>query len=420
MRNTPNRMAKPSSRNLALTGLFAGMFSTTIGLAKCAPNMNNGTLGMPSLETPDRQVTDLDSERKTFFGRANAILEALKLGYEERVQVLTAEKTARCIEMRTEANTTCEVIQRNANGKDLANIIPSHREGYMLSDDSPPMDPHHIYPSESEEIPMTMQYDPAEVYCTSYNDQGFPQSIVAVYIGPVCDDSSYMKCEDEKYASIIAYDWVAARYLERGKASQAGEFITNFPSTFYSNFDWDSGKNASKVRSRPNHSFNNVSVIGTDSNLEALTTDYEYLCEDAAEGLDYPTPNSIVASNGYMDYLEAIDVLWDTFYPMDVLTPPEWSFYRFEDKRERGFSVPVLLDEQTGIDVTIKRQPNGEFTFTTSGQSHDATWSFCRRDVEMSELTEDPFLADELIDCELHGGPKYQVHDWFDHPISFW
>ena len=118
MTNTPNRMAKPSGRDIALTGLFAGMFATTIGLAKCAPNTNNGSLGMPSLDVPERQVADLDHERKTFFGRVNAILEALELGNEERVQILTAEKIAKCIEMRTEANTTCEVIQRYSYARD--------------------------------------------------------------------------------------------------------------------------------------------------------------------------------------------------------------------------------------------------------------------------------------------------------------
>jgi hypothetical protein len=392
MTNTPNRMAKPSGRDIALTGLFAGMFATTIGLAKCAPNTNNGSLGMPSLDVPERQVADLDHERKTFFGRVNAILEALELGNEERVQILTAEKIAKCIEMRTEANTTCEVIQRYSYARD---------DGYFHRGK-----PGFIVDYIDHEGWL---YNPAEVYCTSYTDQSSPQAIVATYIGPVCNsyDENGEFCNDSQYASMLAFDRVAARYKKRGKAEQAGRFIMSFSGTFHDSFEWDSGKHASTAYPGHNHSFESVTVLQTDSTLAPLLDDYSYICDDAVEALDFPTPEGLIASENYSNHIDAIDILWDTFDPVDILTPPDWDFITNFEKEGYHF-VPLLIDENLAIDVKVSTstEEEGEFIFETSGYTNPSILPVekCRMSVTGTELSEEPSLVEDLIDCELVGG----------------
>jgi len=335
----------------------------------------------------------------------NAILEAIKLGDEERVQVLTAEKIAKCIEMRTESHTICEVVQRHSHG------VTSRREedgrGWITE-----------YPDHDGWL-----YDPAEVYCTSYNDQSSPQSLAATYIGPVCNsyDENGGLCDDSKYASMLAFDWVAARYAGRGKADQAGQFVRSFSGTFFDSFDWDSGNHASTAHPGDHQAFNNVTVLQTNSDLGSLLDDYSYVCDDAVEALDFPTPENLVASENYTTYLDGIDVLWDTFNPMDILTPPALQFINFEEGGARN--IPLLLDEELSIDVRFSTSiEEGESVFETTGSTNpwDGPVESCRISVTATELKSDPSLVEDLIDCELLGGGSSVDSRSFNNPGRYW
>lgn len=374
-------------RVVAIGGALAG---AAAGFLHCCDSADGNyelpeiTLGSPVMVSGG----PVEESRSEFVERLKALYEALRDQDEGVTQARTAEQIAACVERRLGGPGKCKVNPQNLENGPLS-------------------------------------YRPMAVSCIAYDDHMMPTGITTTYIGPICHEfeemEGYGACLDRGYATIISTGSMAAFLGAAGELDAGDIYVgdagtTSFQDVYYTRNSpfWDHSLSLEEEEA--------FRVVEESDTLEPLVDSWSYVCDETVARLENPTTDDKASTFRYSTYLDAMDVLWDTLEPEDMLTKSEFAFLGDGADEIATVHVPIKTgDSEEPIEITMSIYPDSSTVMISPARDYRYESSFnCNHFIVSTEvLKTDPSWGEALIDCSPRQTENSSAAIWFETPERY-